>query len=115
MTPAQIDEAQRRIRVPAFPRTHRDYRKVARWWELEAMRGYPSAEASRGYARNMRWAAELAGLFGPGDFLELLVRSGHPHPDFPKVDPPRELARLRRSSPPSSAPLSNAAMREPGR
>ena len=29
------------------------------WWELEALRGHKSADDSRRYARNMRWAAEL--------------------------------------------------------
>jgi hypothetical protein len=29
----------------------------------------------------MRWAAELAGIFGPGTWLELLKRSGHKNPE----------------------------------
>lgn len=78
---ADITEAQRRCRVPAFPRTSRDYRACARWWELEARRGYASAPSSLRYARNMRWAAELAGLFGPGTWTELLSRSGHENPE----------------------------------
>jgi hypothetical protein len=61
--------------VPAVPRTQRDYRRVAQWWELEAMRGYPSFERSRDYANNMRWAAEVAWLTGPGTWLELKARS----------------------------------------
>ena len=63
------------------PRTPREYRCVARWWELEAARGYESSPASQRDARNMRWAAELAGLFGPGTWAELLARSGHPNPE----------------------------------
>lgn len=79
---AAITEKQRRLRpMPIVPRTHAEYRRVARWWELEAQRGHASADASRRYARNMRWAAELAGLLGPGTWLELLERSGHPNPE----------------------------------
>jgi hypothetical protein len=91
-----IDAAQRRLSPTALtPRTNAEYRRIARWWELEAMRGYPSAEDSLRYARNCRWAAELAGLFGPGTWLELLVRSGHPHPDFPSMDTSATLHRVR--------------------
>ena len=37
----------------------REFRRIARWWELEAARGYPSAESSCQYARNYRWLVEL--------------------------------------------------------
>jgi len=66
---------------PAFPRTRRDYRLVARWWEREAQRGYDSSASSARYARNMRWAAELAGLYGPGSWLELIARAGVKNPE----------------------------------
>jgi hypothetical protein len=46
--------------LPATPRTRVDYLRIARWWHLEARRGYPSSDRSARYARNMRWAA------GPG-------------------------------------------------
>ena len=58
----------------AVDRTPQDYRRTARWWELEALRGYECAEESRQYGRNMRWAAELAGIYGPGTWLELKAR-----------------------------------------
>src|SRR5574342_1146061 len=80
------------VLVPSEPRTRQQYRRCARWLELEAQRGYPSAEQSLRYARNMRWAAELAGLFGPGTWRELLKRSGHKNPEpagaRPKGDEP---------------------------
>lgn len=70
-----LSEMQRRLgRQPTVPRTQRDYRRVAQWWEIEAMRGYPSSERSREYANNMRWAAEVAWLSGPGTWLELKAR-----------------------------------------
>lgn len=70
-----ISEMQRRIgRQVVTPRTQRDYRRRSQWWELEAMRGYPSSERSREYANNMRWAAEIAWLTGPGTWLELTAR-----------------------------------------
>ena len=57
------------------PVTRYDYLRHARWWELEAQRGYESNARSVEYARNMRWAAELAGIHGPGTWSELLQRS----------------------------------------
>lgn len=78
MTQDQITEAQRRLgpgslsltfwerwarihskdkRRPVHAR--RELRRRARWWELEAMRGYPSSERSRQYAANLRWLVEL--------------------------------------------------------
>jgi hypothetical protein len=82
MTDEQITEAQRRIGpMLATPRTRDDYRRRARWWELEARRGRGSSEQSARYARNMRWAAELTESHGPGTWLELLARSGNPNPE----------------------------------
>lgn len=73
----EIDAAQRRLCPSAHPpRTRRDYRKVARWWELEARRGYPSSGDSLRYASNMRLLAEWSGLFGPGSPAELKAKSG---------------------------------------
>lgn len=78
MTQDQITEAQRRLgpgslsltfwqrwarihgrdkRRPVHER--RELRRRARWWELEAMRGYASSERSRQYAANLRWLVEL--------------------------------------------------------
>ena len=73
----EITRAQQRIgRLPTTPRTRTDYRRVARWWELEARRGYPSAESSRTYARNMRWAAERVLCDGrPGTWREIVSRA----------------------------------------
>ena len=65
----------------AAPRTREDYVIAARWWELEAERGYASARSSIRYSRNMRWAAELAAAHGPGTWLELLERSGNKNPE----------------------------------
>jgi hypothetical protein len=62
-------------------RTRADYRRTARWWELEARRGYASHRASLRYAANMRWAAELVREYGEGTWLELLARSGHRNPE----------------------------------
>lgn len=76
MSPEQIGELQRRIGpTAATARSRTDYRRIARWWELEAQRGYESAEKSRGYGRNMRWAAELAETHGPGTWVELNAKS----------------------------------------
>jgi hypothetical protein len=61
-------------------RTRRDYRCAARWWELEAKRGYASAHLSLEYAENMRWFAELVSIYGEGTVAELLGRSGFPNP-----------------------------------
>lgn len=51
-------KARRRGRVSP---THlrRDLRRRARWWDLEATRGYPSSSKSREYAMNIRWLVEL--------------------------------------------------------
>lgn len=77
-----ITELQRRIGPrPTTLRTRRDYRRAARWWELEAKRGYPSSGDSLRYAANMRWAAELAGLHGDGTWLELVARAGVENPE----------------------------------
>lgn len=77
-----ITEAQRRLgRCSVINRTRAEYRRCARWWELEAKRGYPSSADSLRYARNMRWAAELAGLHGPGTWLELIKRAGVKNPE----------------------------------
>jgi hypothetical protein len=67
-----ITELQLRIpRRPAVLRTRDDYRRTARWWELEARRSYPSYRSSLEYAANMRWAAEMVYFHGPGTWLEL--------------------------------------------
>lgn len=41
------------------PRLRAHYRWIARWWELEAMRGYESSDRSREYGANYRWLVEL--------------------------------------------------------
>lgn len=96
MRPETITALQLQLRVPTLPRTRGDYKRVARWWELEAMRGashevepgewvrdgkrtfyrpgVTSAQKSAEYARNMRWAAEMALLYGAGTWLELKAR-----------------------------------------
>lgn len=79
--PGWISDRQRRLDILRCPRTPIEYLRVARWWELEALRGHPSRADSARYARNMRWAAELATLFGPGTWLELIARSGHENPE----------------------------------
>jgi hypothetical protein len=82
-----IAAAQRRLpRIPSQPRTRQEYRIVARWWELEARRMYESATSSVRYAQNMRWAAELAGLYGPGPWLELIARAGVKNPEAGKPE-----------------------------
>lgn len=54
-----ITEAQRALKpLPTLPQTADEFVKVARWWELEAARGYASSRASLRYATNMEWAAE---------------------------------------------------------
>jgi len=45
------------------PNRRADLRRTARWWELEAMRGYPSSGRSLEYAANLRW---LVGLLDAG-------------------------------------------------
>lgn len=78
-----ITEAQLRLRPwpCASPRTRQEYRRCARWWELEARRVNGAPEASSRYGRNMRWAAELAGLHGPGLWLDLLQRADCENPE----------------------------------
>ena len=76
MTEAEITDAQRHCRTVPAPRTRSEYRAVARWWELEARRGYASSSVSLRYAANMRWAAQVAGETGPGTWLELRKRIG---------------------------------------
>lgn len=66
---------------PITPRTPREYRIVARWWEAEAARGYTSSDTSLRYARNMRWAAELAGLYGYLPWLDLLRAASYKNPE----------------------------------
>lgn len=69
----EITRAQLRIiRRPVPLRTRADYRRAARWYELEARRGYASSAETLCDAANMRWAAELAGIHGPGTWSELL-------------------------------------------
>ncbi len=78
-----ITDLQLRLR-PRFvstPRTRREDLRTGRWWALEASRGYPSSPASSRYARNMRWAAELAALHGPGTWPELIGRAGLANPE----------------------------------
>lgn len=65
-----ITEMQLRMRRSLYqPRTRADLRRNARWWELEAMRGYDgvvdeygmnSSDRSKMYAANIRWCVELA-------------------------------------------------------
>ncbi len=71
----EITDRQMRIpRTPVNLRTRADYRRAAFWWELEVLRGYKSSDKSAQYARNMRWAAELTTVYGPGTWLELSAR-----------------------------------------
>lgn len=81
LTPDEISEKQRQCRPPYSPRIRTEYRRYARWLELEVRRGYPSASETARYARNMRWAAELAGLHGPGTWLELIAHAGVENPE----------------------------------
>ena len=83
-----ISEAQALLRpLPVTARSRRDLRVLARWWELEAQRGYPSSDKSREYAANMRWLIELldngVAVFGR---------------DFDEVVKERKAARRRRST-----------------
>lgn len=61
--------------LPIGPRTRNQYRILARWWELEAKRGYRSSSDSLRYAANMRRAAALTEFLGPGTWLELQDRA----------------------------------------
>jgi hypothetical protein len=77
-------EAQRRLRdrhgVIVVPRTRAHLRALARWWEIEAMRGDPASERSREYAANMRWLVELldAGHKVFGRRFEAIVKEHRP-------------------------------------
>ena len=56
----RIAELQRLIPPrPIVPKTRADFRRIARWWDLEAMRGYESSGRSRQYAANQRWIVEM--------------------------------------------------------
>lgn len=79
---AWITDRQRALwPLPLTARTRTDYLRYARWLHLEARRGYESAAATARYARNMRWAAELAREYGPGTWLELIARAGVKNPE----------------------------------
>jgi hypothetical protein len=68
----RITDMQMRIpRRPVVLRNPRDHFRAARWWRLESMRGYASSAESAQYARNLRWAGELAMIHGPGKWAEL--------------------------------------------
>ena len=84
MSPEEITQRQRwlpRHLMVASPRTRLQYLCVARWWELEARRGYASSADSLRYAANLRWAAELARDHGPGTWSELIARAGVENPE----------------------------------
>lgn len=80
LTDESITFRQRLLECRASPQTWGEYMRVARWWELEGLRGYPSSGDSLRYAANMRWAAELTHEYGPGTWSQLLQRSGHWNP-----------------------------------
>lgn len=65
----------RTMRGRVTPGDRATYRRLARWWELEARRGYSSSVDSLRYAANMRWAAEIAGQHGPGTWPELTAKA----------------------------------------
>ena len=65
-----------RVKTAVTPRTRQEFRACARWWEMEAVRSPTSKASSMEYARNMRWAAELAGIYGPGTWDQLKRRRG---------------------------------------
>ena len=76
MIEPEIAAAQRRLSpLPSVPRTRRDYRRVARWWELEARRRGQSYLDCLRYAANMRWAAERVAETGPGTWADLKSRT----------------------------------------
>jgi hypothetical protein len=68
-SPEWITEMQLGMRRSLYsPRTRADLRRNARWWELEALRGYTSgvdeygmnsSDRSLMYAANQRWLVEL--------------------------------------------------------
>lgn len=86
MTQDEITALQRLIPPrPVTLRTRADFRRCARWWELEAARGYDShvdeygmnsSDRSKMYAANMRWMVELldAGVDVSGRFDALVKR-----------------------------------------
>lgn len=65
MSAEEITAAQLRLRQLHHP-VHSPgwYARLARWWKLEARRGYPSSGLSLTYYSNMRWAAEAARAYG---------------------------------------------------
>lgn len=78
-----ISEIQRPFRLHgSSPMKPCEYRRMARWLELEAMRCYPSSLRSLQYAAAQRWFAELAAEYGDGHAPELLRRSGNKMPEF---------------------------------
>jgi hypothetical protein len=93
-----IARAQARLgRSPSSNRTFADYLRCARWWRLEALRGHDwpvdrgqkSWERSAEYSRNMKWAAELTRIYGPGTWLELIAahRATHTPTATPTASP----------------------------
>ena len=67
--------APSRLVTVATPRTAREYRDVARWWNREADRPGATASAdARVYAANMRHAARLVAVYGPGTWAQLHER-----------------------------------------
>ena len=56
---ADVSRQQRRLLPESSLLPRARLRRNARWWELEARRGYPSSDSSLEYARNLRWLVEL--------------------------------------------------------
>jgi hypothetical protein len=102
-SPERISEMQEPLREPRWhpPMSGRPLnertrlRRRARWWELEALRGYDwavdeygmnSADRSRMYAANQRWLVELmdAGVVVIGRRFDAIVKehSGMSWDDF---------------------------------
>jgi len=82
---ARVTEQQRRIVAQhgtiVTPHTRAQLRALARRWELEARRGYPSAPDARRYAANLRWQVEL--LDAGGDIhlpIPVVDRKHRRHP-----------------------------------
>ena len=68
-------DPQRDLFVPVDKRQRDDYRRAARWWELESKRcEVRSRDEAAFYARSMRYAATLVEMFGPGTWTELHAR-----------------------------------------
>lgn len=86
-----ITEAQRPYAGRARPTTAQDFFALARWWDLEADRGYPTAARSRWYAANMLRAAERR------------MGSGTPAPWTPGIDTTAPQCRI--CAGPSDGPL----------